>query len=592
MYQNQELTFDPKNPLQVLKQGTFEQWLDIKGNRRRFLVHIPKGCREAACGIFVLSPDGWSADDALRQGSWTKLAENEKTVVFFLEPQNGRWNTREPYGCDNGDVAYIDALFRQLSERRLFNIHEASVFLFGCGAGGTVAQMAAMWSPASYAGLCTIDSAVSDGYSRAASQDFCCYLGGFEDPGHRYGIRKGDIPLPVWVVGSDTPDTVAVSHWRNACHADTPGQPEGDTVRWQRSAPVPHPQNEDAEAYTVWESRIPGAAQAGDALIGRIWSDFLNRHRRWLGDAGGDLRLHQAPTDIPGMEYHLEDVDGWLREWYTYVPESVRANPKKPVPLVLACHGYTCNGAIYLAHSGWHRIAEEKGFIAVFPTAGYGRMFTENAYCSSDNLLLPAWNIFHKETQPEEFPFFRALIERTAQEHPIDRSRVFATGHSLGSLMVQMLGLAMPETFAAIAPCSGILFDDLEQEPLSLPEVVAHPDVELPVWMFGGSEEAFLVPDRPADGNRTAYTLNAWLQRNHMETRCGDEWAVGWVHRDDRWEDLIYQKDGIPMVGFTRVEYMPHATTEEMSRRIWDEFFSRLSRTDGKIIYHKGEFEA
>ncbi len=29
--------------------------------------------------------------------------------------------------------------------------------------------------------------------------------------------------------------------------------------------------------------------------------------------------------------------------------------------------------------------------------------------------------------------------------------------------MVQMLGLAMPEYFAAIAPCSGILFSDLEQ---------------------------------------------------------------------------------------------------------------------------------
>lgn len=595
MYQNQELSFDPAHPLQVLKQGTFEQWLTVGGERRRFLVYIPKGCRESACGIFIFPPDGWDADDALERTGWKQLAEtaSEKPILFFLEPEGGRWAAKEPYGCGDGDVAYVDALFQQLSQRRVFNVHEASAFLFGCGAGGTIAQMAAMWNPAAYAGLCTIDSAVPEGYSRAAAQDFCCYLGGFDDPAHRYGIKKGEIPLPVWVIGSQEPDASAVAHWRNSCRADTPEPSGSGTVCWRRSAPLLYPQNEDAEAHTVWESRIPGAdEQAGERLLTRIWADFLSRFRRWIGDPGGDLRLCPAPSANPGMEYHFEEVGGWLREWYTYVPESVRTHPEKPVPLVLACHGYTCNGAIYLGHSGWHRIAEEKGFIVVFPTAGYGRMFTENAYCSSDNLLLPAWNIFHKKTQPEEFPFFRYLIERTSRDHPVDRGRIFATGHSLGSLMVQMLGLAMPETFAAIAPCSGILFDGLEQEPLSLPEVAARPDIPLPVWMFGGSEEAFLVPDRPADGNRTAYTLNTWLRLNHMDTVHGSQWSDGWKARDARWADLIYQKDGVPMVGFSRVEYMPHATTVEMSRRIWEEFFSRLSRADGKIVYHKGEFEA
>ena len=82
MYQNQELSFDPAHPLQVLKQGTFEQWITVKGRWRR-------------------------------------------------------------------------------------------------------------------------------------------YLGGYEDPAHRYGIKKGEIPLPVWVIGSREPDTAAVAHWRNSCRADT-----------------------------------------------------------------------------------------------------------------------------------------------------------------------------------------------------------------------------------------------------------------------------------------------------------------------------------------------------------------------------------
>ena len=128
-----------------------------------------------------------------------------------------------------------------------------------------------------------------------------------------------------------------------------------------------------------------------------------------------------------------------------------------------------------------------------------------------------------------------------------------------------------------------------EQEPLSLPEVAARKDTLLPVWMFGGSEEAFLVPDRPADGNRTAYTLEAWRRLNHIEPAHVQDWTVGWHTYEMRWDDLIYRKDGMPLVGFTRVQDMPHATTIEMSRRIWDEFFSRFSRVDSSIVYHDKE---
>ena len=46
--------------------------------------------------------------------------------------------------------------------------------------------------------------------------------------------------------------------------------------------------------------------------------------------------------------------------------------------------------------------------------------------------------------------------------------------------------------------------------------------------------------------------------------------------------------DGAPMVNFTWVDYMPHATMTEMSFRIWEEFFSKFSRVDGEIKYNPG----
>ena len=592
MYQNVTLPFDAAHPLQVAKQGTFERWVEVDGKRRRYLVHIPHGCREAAAGIFILPPDGWTADNLLNKTHWRWLAEAEpersRPILFFLEPQNGIWHTEEAYGCADGDVAYVEAIFHELSDRHWFNVHESSLYLYGCEEGAAIAQMSAMWNPAVYAGLCTIDAEVSDDYVQKAAQDACVNLDGFEDTTHRCGVLKSDVPLPVWMISDRTQSPEALRFWKHSICADHCVQLSGDTVAHRRTAAVPHPHNNEIAAYEVWESSLPGCAQqAGDSMLHRIWNSFLSRHRRWMGDAGGNLRMYADPLCDRHVEYHIEKIDGWLREWYTYVPECVRQQPGKPVPLVFACHGYTCNGAIYMEHSGWNRVAEENGFIVVYPTAGYGQMCTENAYCSSDNLPLPAWNIFHKDTQPEEYPFFRYLIDRTAADYPVDRTRIFATGHSLGSLMVQMLGLAMPECFAAIAPCSGILFSDLEQEPLSLPEVAARRDTLLPIWMFGGSEEAFLVPDRPVDGNRTAYSLEAWLRLNQMEPVS--DWADGWHLHEDRWDDLIYRKNGMPLVGFTRVQDMPHATTEEMSRRIWNEFFSHFSRINGELVYRQNE---
>ena len=67
MYQNVNLSFDPAHPLQVAKQGTFERWVETAGTKRRFLVHIPRRCREAAAGIFILPSSGWTADDVLEK---------------------------------------------------------------------------------------------------------------------------------------------------------------------------------------------------------------------------------------------------------------------------------------------------------------------------------------------------------------------------------------------------------------------------------------------------------------------------------------------------------------------------------------------
>ena len=600
MYQNYQYEVDPKDPLKPLYQGTFEEKVTVGGKERRYLVYIPKGVRPSTAGVFVLPENGKTADDLWRESGWRMIADTEETkeklILFFLEPENGKWQLDEPYGKPDGDVAYIEQVYLAGTQRLKFCVHESKFYLTGCREGGVMANMAAMYNPAVWAGVVSVGgSEVPEDYRKAAAADFCTNLDGFIDETHRLGLKKGEIPMPAWVIDDpEVPtgtDNGTAAYWRASCGITEDGkQTSPDTVTYIRSVEPPYAPNQEREAFRVCTSAIAGAsADYANPLLRRIWKDFLYRQRRWMSGPGGDLRVTKDPVADLGMEYHYEGIGGWMREWYVYVPEQVKAQPEKPVPLVFAMHGYTCAGEIYAGNSEWYKVADKHGFIVVHPSATPGQMLMSNQACDPDNVPLPAWNFMHNAPDgPDELEFFRAMLEKTCAEHAIDRSRVYATGHSHGSVMTQVLAMAMSEVFAAVAPCSGIVFQMPDMNIRSLPEIVSRKDVPVPVWMFGGEQEAWLLPNKPTADNETGDSLRIWRGINHMMPEMPDDFSTGWtVH--GRWHDLTYRRgDGAPMVNFTWVDYMPHATMTEMSFRIWEEFFSKFSRVDGEIKYNPG----
>lgn len=600
MYQNYQYEVDPKDPFKPLYQGTFEETVEVGGKTRRYLLYIPEGARPSTAGVFVLPENGKTADDLWRESGWRMIADTEETkeklILFFLEPENGKWQLDEPYGKPDGDVAYIDAVYLAGTQRLKFCVHESKFYLTGCREGGVMANMAAMYNPAVWAGVVSVGgSEVLEDYRKAAAADFCTNLDGFIDETHRLGLKKGEIPMPAWVIDDpEVPtgtDNGTADYWKHSCGITEDGkQTSPDTVTYIRSVEPPYAPNQEREAFRVCTSTISGSsANFANTLLRRIWKDFLYRQRRWMSGPGGDLRVTKDPVADLGMEYHYEGIGGWMREWYVYVPEQVKAQPEKPVPLVFAMHGYTCAGEIYAGNSEWYKVADKHGFIVVHPSATPGQMLMSNQACDPDNVPLPAWNFMHNAPDgPDELEFFRAMLKKTCAAHAIDRSRVYATGHSHGSVMTQVLAMAMSEVFAAVAPCSGIVFQMPDMNIRALPEIVSRKDVPVPIWMFGGEQEAWLLPNKPTADNETGNSLRIWRGINHMMPEMPDDFSTGWtVH--GRWNDLTYRRgDGAPMVNFTWVDYMPHATMTEMSFRIWEEFFSKFSRVDGEIKYNPG----
>ena len=195
-----------------------------------------------------------------------------------------------------------------------------------------------------------------------------------------------------------------------------------------------------------------------------------------------------------------------------HVPKSVATHPDTPVPLVFVPHGYTCTGELCVRNADWYRVADEYGFIAVFPTALLGTIQGSSPEVGvlPTNCPLPAWNVYDDPDKPDEFRFFQHMLNDVCAHHAIDRTRVFASGTSMGNLMVQYLALKKPQWLTAIAPTSGIIHMIGGEIMLNLDDVKHRDRIDIPVWMFGGEMEAWLLDWIPAPGNRTGKTLYAW----------------------------------------------------------------------------------
>jgi len=126
--------------------------------------------------------------------------------------------------------------------------------------------------------------------------------------------------------------------------------------------------------------------------------------------------------------------DGTVTTWYDYVPDSVLANPKTEVPLVIVLHGMG-DDPIYQADSnGWTAKAAKEGFIVISPDY-------PGATSEGENVVLN-------------------ILEYAKKTYPIDENRVYMAGFSMGGASTAMIGLKNTDKFAAIAPMGSAGYND------------------------------------------------------------------------------------------------------------------------------------
>ena len=160
---------------------------------------------------------------------------------------------------------------------------------------------------------------------------------------------------------------------------------------------------------------------------------------------------------------YLEDslkVDGFMRHWVMYLPDSLQAD----APLVVVLHGY---GAGIWRENIMIEPADRHGFAVCIPQG------------LKDPQGEPSWNVGYPFQQGWKVDDVKALCEiaRYVQKrHHLSRRNAFLTGMSNGGEMCYLMAYSKQYTFRAVAPIAGLtmawMYEQMEApKPIPLMEV-------------------------------------------------------------------------------------------------------------------------
>lgn len=115
------------------------------------------------------------------------------------------------------------------------------------------------------------------------------------------------------------------------------------------------------------------------------------------------------------------------------------------LPVLVFFHGYKGSGAGTMRDRGLGDLLAGRGILLVAPDGLDG-----------------SWNFLGSPDQlRDDVAFTRAVLDDVATRLPIDRTRLWASGFSLGGSMVWAIACTAPDLFAGYAPVAGAFWDPL-----------------------------------------------------------------------------------------------------------------------------------
>lgn len=555
-----EFEMDKANMKQCLLSGLFEECVNVNGEGRRFFTYLAPGLLYNQRCMIIAPPSDVCIQEYLEHSFWLDFAAQMQVFLHILEPRDSSWNE------DGTDADYMNQVYVHVQARDYYVTMQDNIYAVGIGDGANIAQQAAMKMTSEWSGLATFGD-LNEAAMRNAeiTQEK-------EDAGQvELSLNAEKCQLPVWLVWSKEEESnkKVREYWKNQNDVGTDCYSCGaaDEIYFPSHIYKKSSVNDEKIAQVRISNHWDG--KLSEELMTEVWS-YIRQNGRHRSFGQKALRRFREPSEY-GAECHNMELDGFTRLWFEYVPENVRKS-EKAVPLVVVMHGRGGSAESFFDLSGMSCVAEERGFIAIFPEAGVHQQKKGGL----NNVLL--WNGEYDGEPIDDVKFICSMIEDVKKRYRVDESRIYACGQSSGGMMTALLASEKPDLFAAVSPWSALQ----DPECGSVPERI-HPEVPL-LFLFG--ENDWLCVDKKngqmeyqVTENIAEYLKNL-IRMYHLHEKpktysCGEVQYY-----------IYHNPQKVPMLVVGTVKNMSHANYPRESWIAYDQFLVKFSKMkDGTLLY-------
>jgi poly(hydroxyalkanoate) depolymerase family esterase len=203
-------------------------------------------------------------------------------------------------------------------------------------------------------------------------------------------------------------------------------------------------------------------------------------------------------------------------------------------PLVVVLHGCTQNADSYDRGAAWSHVAEDHGFVLLFP---------EQQRANNANLCFNWFSPRHARRNRGEALSIVQMVEAMQARHGTDPERVFVTGLSAGGAMTAVMLAAYPDVFAGGAIIAGLPFGTANNVPQALERMRGRdsPSAE-ELGEIARSASSFCGPwpslsvwqgnsDATVDPDNARAVVNQWRELHGADERpCKKDFVNGHSH--------------------------------------------------------------
>ena len=370
------------------------------------------------------------------------------------------------------DVGFISAVIDTMIKN--YNVDTTRIYVMGFSNGSAMAYRVVSELSSRIAAMGVSSGQMLYEYCNPEFPVPIIHFHGISDDMFPY-YGKGDGPNAVPPV--DT--TIAIWRGINSCNV-IPDTIYSDSLivgkKWTSSTGL-----SDVILYTNQEGehKWPRPDNWGISATDIIW-DFLKMHTRG----------NQPDIKAGFLKYNDEN-----RNYLVYDP--FPGSGTRPLVVGLHCHTGTALGL--LSYTDWIEKAKEENFIGVFPNSLF------------HPLVGTAWNVgssFEEFTRgTDDVGFISAVIDEVINDYDIDTTRIYATGHSNGSMFSYRLAAELSHRIAAIGCVAAPMLYEFANPEFSVPIIHFHglSDTTMP---YEGKVEKF------CDYPHMDSTLATWREIN------------------------------------------------------------------------------